>query len=870
MSANFFDGNNLKPFRFWCQKVLPLVYDDSLSYYELLCRVVDYINKLIDDETQLVEAYSKLQDYVNNYFDNLDVTEEINNKLDEMAKDGSLNSLIANYINPLIDEQTAYNVETREILGSQIAAQNNEIAGIRAAVGSPLKASTAAEMNDENRIYVYTGNESGYVNGNWYYYNGSAWASGGVYNATSYTTDKTLSLPGEPADAAITGNEITKLYNGSKNNRTETALTFTRGHSISSVDGNITNTTNIRAATLDYYKSQDLISGTINTNYLIQICLYDANKMFILCTDWISEAFTLETKGASYFRALCKLIDGSDIPENPPVFTSGLFTTGTLLNYINNRTAIGSNKQIVIDAAQHSGAINAALTSNPEVGAYKVIDVMPGEKYYVSGYVYANVYPLILLTLDDHLIQQVPGGSVGSTVNNYLITIPANRNKMYVNGKPGEIKIVKVANNVKDMIEVLGEEKQPKVLQTLENYYDISKATETGSITPSLTPNPSVGGHIMYNVTPGDIYKISGYVYVKDIYPLIIFYNENTLVSYINGRNSAGEVTNYEIEIPDGVTTMYVNGRPNNIVVVKKTNTVENTLSYIIDKQDSGYKNKKIVWFGTSIPAGGFLGRDYPNSYPGQVGRILECTVINEAIGSSCITCKSPDRITTQNPYGFNTNFEASSRCITNTVEEMNWIIEHRNDSFWTAGQVSDWSDWWANLIRSFSYENLIDKYLTVNTMPDVFVFDYGHNDSDYTDAQYQQYGTFSPLTFRGGMNFLIRRILNYKPDARIIMIGEYANTRQVPENQMKIAADWDLPIIKLWDLLGWSKTMQITTNGRWVYNSNTAKYEWVTGSTTQSVFDAVIPDKIHPFTDPSGKPVEKMARVIAAQLKTF
>ena len=35
---------DLKTFNFWCQKVLPLVYDDSLSYYELLCKVVDYIN----------------------------------------------------------------------------------------------------------------------------------------------------------------------------------------------------------------------------------------------------------------------------------------------------------------------------------------------------------------------------------------------------------------------------------------------------------------------------------------------------------------------------------------------------------------------------------------------------------------------------------------------------------------------------------------------------------------------------------------------------------------------------------------------------------------------------------------------------------
>lgn len=41
---------DLNYFRFWCYKVLPLVYDDSLSYYEVLCKVVDYINKLIEQD----------------------------------------------------------------------------------------------------------------------------------------------------------------------------------------------------------------------------------------------------------------------------------------------------------------------------------------------------------------------------------------------------------------------------------------------------------------------------------------------------------------------------------------------------------------------------------------------------------------------------------------------------------------------------------------------------------------------------------------------------------------------------------------------------------------------------------------------------
>ena len=91
----------LQPFRYWCQKVLPLVYDDSISYYELLCKVVDYLNKTMEDVetlhgdvTGLHEAYVQLQNYVNTYFSSLDVQEEINNKLDTMASDGTLLEII--------------------------------------------------------------------------------------------------------------------------------------------------------------------------------------------------------------------------------------------------------------------------------------------------------------------------------------------------------------------------------------------------------------------------------------------------------------------------------------------------------------------------------------------------------------------------------------------------------------------------------------------------------------------------------------------------------------------------------------------------------------------------------------------------------
>lgn len=77
-------------FREWCNHtipVLPQVYGDELSYYELLNKVIERLNDIGITINELI-------DYVNHYFDSLDVQNMINKKLDEMAQDGTLESLI--------------------------------------------------------------------------------------------------------------------------------------------------------------------------------------------------------------------------------------------------------------------------------------------------------------------------------------------------------------------------------------------------------------------------------------------------------------------------------------------------------------------------------------------------------------------------------------------------------------------------------------------------------------------------------------------------------------------------------------------------------------------------------------------------------
>lgn len=85
---------------------------------------------------------------------------------------------------------------------------NAAIASVRNEIGTPLVANTAAEMTDTNKIYVYVGSETGYTNGNWYYYDGSHWVSGGVYNSQGFETDKTLMISDAPADAKTVGDKF--------------------------------------------------------------------------------------------------------------------------------------------------------------------------------------------------------------------------------------------------------------------------------------------------------------------------------------------------------------------------------------------------------------------------------------------------------------------------------------------------------------------------------------------------------------------------------------------------------------------------------------------------------------------------------------
>ena len=157
--------------------VLPTSYLMSMTYQEQVTWLYNYLQTqvipLLNTESAAIQElqtlYELLRTYVNDYFDNLDVQEEINNKLNEMSEDGTLTNLIKNYVDPIYQ---AYEDEINQEI-SDLSQQIQSVAS-----GSPIPVNSVNQMVDTDRLYLLT--TSGYV----YYYNGTEWVEGFLYQAT--------------------------------------------------------------------------------------------------------------------------------------------------------------------------------------------------------------------------------------------------------------------------------------------------------------------------------------------------------------------------------------------------------------------------------------------------------------------------------------------------------------------------------------------------------------------------------------------------------------------------------------------------------------------------------------------------------------
>lgn len=186
-------ANETGIFTNYIYKAIPLAFDESMSYYETLCGLLNYLKNTIlptvnnnaDAVAELQTLYEKLRTFVDEYFTNLDVQEEINNKLDEMAENGSLYNIIKRYTDPIVNQQNEQITGIRNYVNESIDEIENELSTI--ASGSPAGVyATLTDLTTDNpnhsKIYVVT------ADGKWYYYNTttSSWTAGGTYIADTY------------------------------------------------------------------------------------------------------------------------------------------------------------------------------------------------------------------------------------------------------------------------------------------------------------------------------------------------------------------------------------------------------------------------------------------------------------------------------------------------------------------------------------------------------------------------------------------------------------------------------------------------------------------------------------------------------------
>ena len=306
----------LTPFKMQVLQNFPFIDADfdALTNYELLCKVVEYLNLTMEDVNILSEKIDEFQ----HYFDNLDVQEEINNKLDEMAEDGELTDLIKNYVDPIYSQ---YETE----INRRVNNQDIEIENLRVTTqssldefdekltnytsGAPLVATSTSEMTDTSRIYVNT------TDGYWYYYDGDSWEQGGVYQSASIITDKTLTESNVPADAKVVGDYVLTNFTNIKSRNLLNYSNLINGYT--DLDGTFYNSTT-------YY--------TLSSQNKIDVSSYHGKTLYFSQDDT-----------AKNFRFLCAYNSSGEVVESAGASSSNTYTVPNNIDYIIPSIASVSN-----------------------------------------------------------------------------------------------------------------------------------------------------------------------------------------------------------------------------------------------------------------------------------------------------------------------------------------------------------------------------------------------------------------------------------------------------------------------------------------------------------------------------------------------
>jgi hypothetical protein len=113
----------------WCNKILPLVYDDSLSYYEVLCKTSAKLNEVIDSTNGLLDAWNSYKNDIDKAFG--DYTAGLDKKFDALTDKIDADFLrYKDIVNDVIRDEFAEQERRITAQDDKIATQDTQIMAI--------------------------------------------------------------------------------------------------------------------------------------------------------------------------------------------------------------------------------------------------------------------------------------------------------------------------------------------------------------------------------------------------------------------------------------------------------------------------------------------------------------------------------------------------------------------------------------------------------------------------------------------------------------------------------------------------------------------------------------------------------------------
>lgn len=206
-------------------------------------------------------------------------------------------------------------------------------------------------------------------------------------------------------------------------------------------------------------------------------------------------------------------------------------------------------------------AITNTNTENPYTDAeYVTISVTPGDILYITGYHFANPYPLYIALSDATIVETyTTDGELAITNLKYLV--PSNVNTMKVNGSISRQPPIvnKYASKTLNDIMINGKIIDSEILHNMIKLFGSDKS---GTYINTQNTEGSLSNAIMstFSVTGGDTVFISGYHWANPTPAFIVLDSSNNVIdSYVT--TGAKYITSFRYEVPYNATTIKVNSR---------------------------------------------------------------------------------------------------------------------------------------------------------------------------------------------------------------------------------------------------------------------------------------------------------------------